>query len=270
MKGFATAWGTTPGKKHRGPVLTRNQDSHAVHGTESLLTLTVSDGVSEAPLSHLGSGLLAEWATELMHAFADTDLTDPRIWEAIANQLADRIRTVAGWSYKSLKEAVLETWVATIGSIAIGPEYTILAAFGNPRFYVNGELIAFDDANIEKHQPACVAYLVVESTLPDTELCFKLVVYRTEDLEHALVASDGLDDVIEAEGTRIACGRGARVQPISYFWENDEFFVDPGALTGYLDRMGRDMVSPGDILLGGKLSDDVTICVARRTPISEE
>lgn len=270
LKLFETAFGSATGGKHRTPVLTFNQDSCAVHCTEQLLTLVTSDGISEASHSHLGSGLLVRWVTKLLHTYTDEELIDPATWKAIANQIAEQIKIVAGWDYEGLQDAVLKVWAATLGIAVLGANYTILAAFGNPRIYVNDKLYVFNDANVQLNQPASVAYLVAESTLPDTELEFKIVVLSTDDVQSVVVATDGIDDAFEAEGKRIAGGEGARVEPASYFWTNDEFFVNPDALTAYLNSLARSLRTPGDMILGGKLRDDTTVAAARRTHTHEE
>jgi hypothetical protein len=263
LDSFETAAGTTAGNKHRGGILQSNQDAVLVHRTPELLTLTVSDGVSAAPRSHVASDQQVEWFTQLAHAHALTgEKFDEDVWHKFADEIANRIRTIASWSHLTLEEAVARTWAATIGSIVIGPEFTHLVAFGDVRFLLNGELIVIEAANTENNQPACVAYLVVPSTLPIECLKFTVITRRTEEIENAAIATDGLDYLIKSIGKRYP-GTTEKIPGLSHMWEEDKLY-EPQGPDNWLTYLARDYRKPGNPLTGGKLYDDLAFAATRR------
>ncbi len=268
LDSFETAAGTTAGGKHRSGILQSNQDAVLVHRSPSLLTLTVSDGVSAAPRSHVASDQQVEWFTQLAHTHALTgEKFDDDVWHKFANEIANRIRTIASWSHLSLEEAVAQTWAATLGSVVIGPEFTHFTAFGDARFLINGELVTIEAANTENNQPACVAYLVVPSTLPAECLKFTVITRRTEEIMHAAVATDGLDYLIKAAGKRYP-GTSEKIPGLSFMWESDKLY-EPQGPDNWLTYLARDYRKPGNPLTGGKLIDDLAFAATRRKQTSE-
>ena len=260
---FETTAGTTAGTKHRRGVLERNQDNVLVYGTNSLLSLVVSDGVSQSPDSYVASNRQSVWLTQLAHAhaLAGGKFTDD-IWNSFAQEMADRIRTNAGWSHLPLEEEIANAWTATIGGAFVGPELTHLVAFGDLTFVHNGEVITFEAANVAKNQPAAVSYLVVPSTLPASELCFKVVTVPTPDVKSLVVATDGLKYLQKAVGRKYP-GTDEVIPDLPYLWECDELFT-PHGMDNWLNYLARDWQKPGNVLSGGKLTDDLAVAVARR------
>ena len=268
LDSFETTAGTTAGLKHRKGALANNQDAILVHGSASLLTLTVSDGLSAAPHSFVASDQQVTWFTQLAHQFAlSGDGFDDVVWHKFADEIANRIRTVANWSHLPLKEAVAHTWAATLASIVIGPEFTHFVAFGDARFLINEELVVIEAANTDENQPSCPAYLVVPSTLDDDQLRFTVTTRRTEEIEHAAVATDGLDYLIKSIG-KLYPGTSERIPALTHLWESNELFA-PNGMDNWLNYLGRDYRKPGNVLSGGKLADDLAIGVARRKKTME-
>jgi hypothetical protein len=205
-----------------------------------------------------------DWFTQMTHLYSLTEGSfDEGVWQGIAEEMGNRIRLNASWSHLSITDAVARYWSATILGIVMGPKFTNLVAFGDGRFVVNGESIIIAAADESKNQPAYPGYLVAKSTLPGTALKFTVLTRPTDEIEHALVATDGLDYLVKAEG-KLVPGTSDRVPPISYFWEADELFVDPLACGNLLNYVARDIRKPGNVLSGGKVYDDVAIASVRR------
>lgn len=264
LDSFETASGTTAGNKHRRGQLEPNQDAVLVHGTDKLLTLSSADGCGSSRDAHVASTLQVDWFTQMTHLYSLTEGDfDEEVWQGIAEEMGNRIRLNASWSHLSVNDAVARYWSATILGIVMGPKLTHFVAFGDGRFVVNGELIVIKAANEDENQPAYPGYLVASSTLPETTLKFTVLTRPTEDIEHALVATDGLDYLIEAEGKLIP-GTTDRIPGLSYFWENDELFADPLACANWLNYAARDIRKTGNVLSGGKLYDDIAIASVRR------
>lgn len=259
---FETTAGTTAGTKHRRGVLENNQDHVVVHYTSRLRSLVISDGVGQSPGSYVASNRQAVWMTQLVHAHALAGgRFDDDIWTAFAEEMANRIRTNAGWSYLPLEKEIAHTWTATVGGIIMGPELTHLAAFGDPFFVLNGEVITCETANAALNQPAAVSYLVVPSTLPASELRFKVITVPTSTVENAVVATDGLKYLQRAIG-RTYPGTDEVIPDLSYLWTCDELFK-PNGMDNWLNYLARDWQKRGNVLSGGRLTDDLAVAVAR-------
>lgn len=261
---FQFAAGTTAGSKHRRGPLESNQDSFLVHSSEDLLTLSVSDGCGSTPNSDVASRLQCSWFTQLCHSYAASGITfDDSAWAKMADEIAERIRINAQWQHLPLAKAVQNTWTATILGMVVTPEFTHFVAFGDGCFIINGERIRINAANEANNQPAYPGYLVAPSTIPAELLKFSVFTRPTNEIMHAVVATDGLDYLIQSEGKTIP-GTDREIPPVSYLWDGD-LFAKPKAVTNWLNLVARDhrKTEPFPIT-GGRLADDLAFGVIRR------
>lgn len=272
LDSFEIATGTTAGSKHRRGLLTPNQSAALGYRSEGLITGVISDGGSEAPLSHVASPLHAEWFTGLTHEHALSGKPfDEDAWRHIANEIAARILQNARWSHLPEDEAIRRMWAATVGGFVLTPEFTHLAMFGDGRFYINGKPIVFDEAMQIKGQPAPAypCYLVSASIIPTELLQFRVLTFPTAEVQHAVAADDGLDYLLKSTGKKVP-GFDDHIPGPSYLWETDELFRRSDALDTWLNFIGRDwQKKSGNPLVGGRLQDDLAIAVVRRKKTSE-
>lgn len=266
---FEVAAGTTAGTKHRRGPLEPNQDAVLVHRSPTLVTLTVSDGLSACPNSDVAARLQVGWFTQLIHqhVVGNGEALDQDVWEYIAAAFAYRICTNAQWLPRPLDSSVADMWAATVASIVVTPDLTHFVSFGDARFLVNGELHVIEAANTSRNQPACPAYLVVPSTLDQDDLKFSVFTRPTAEIESAVVATDGLDHLIKAIG-RTYPGTTEKIPGLSHLWGCDELFKQ-GGMDNWLHYLGRDHRKRGNVLSGGRLWDDLAIATIRRRQSTE-
>ena len=272
MKGFELAAGTTTGAKHRRGALERNQDAVLTHTTENLLTAVVADGSSSSPRSYVASALQADWFTQLAHEHAATGKPfDESVWDAIAAEIAERIKWNASRSPLPLKAAIRTTWAATLTGVVLGPEFTYLACFGDGRFYLNGELIVVAAAGEINDQPAPAypCYLVTGTTLPEEALRFQVLTFPTAQVTSAVALTDGHDDYLNAVGKRVP-GVEDRIPPPSFIWETDKLYTNTGEGDRWLNFIARDWRMPGNVLAGGRVFDDYSFAAIRRKKTTED
>lgn len=256
---FDLAGGSVPGRDHR-MAGRNNQDAfHYVSGPDRVAAV-VCDGCGSGAKSEIGAeiGALA-LATELA---ADGDLR--RSLVNVLETLALLLCNLQGNS----RQLIGEYFLFTIVGAVIDAQTATFFSIGDGMVIVNGERIRLGP--FPDNAPPYLGYeLPLLSS--DFPLLKHLVIRRvlaTEQLTSFLLATDGIDDLIGAEGRTLA-GRGGVVEPVESFWTDGIYFRNPDAIRRRLTVIGREHVSAAQdgksvLRTPGVLRDDTTLIVGRR------
>lgn len=283
---FELASASVQGKEH---VRTgrNNQDAVYVHSTDQYVIAVVADGCGSSPHSEVGAQLGVRMAAKIIAAEFGKHGLGSYPW--INHALVSQLNLIKRWLGGDPLEAIRDYLLFTLVGVIITPEWTEFFAFGDGVVTVNGELFTIlppqsgDDAS--DNAPAYPAYQLFEPgvlQVPADELTFRLIKrLRTDDLDSFLIGTDGVSDLVNAEGQRLP-GKSEVVKSLSTLWNGDDYFCNPDNLRRYLTRVNQqsiklDRKNGGLVRETGLLPDDTTLVVGRRrteaakcNPISEE
>ncbi len=237
MLPFQTAAGSVQGRDHR-EAGRNNQDACVVVSHDDTLAIVVCDGCS-------GDGITYGRHNEFGAQFGARNIAEVAVQEDIQGlnrRLSFRLSLVhdmLGGSEEVLRDYLL----FTVLGVLITPITTYLFACGDGVFYVNGT--KFRLGPFPNNMPPYLAQghsIEVVHQLP------------TAELEHLLVATDGLDDFEKAE-TRELPEKHAPLGHVSQFWMQPRYFRNSDMVRRTLALASRN----------GFLSDDTTLVALRRT-----
>jgi hypothetical protein len=165
----------------------------------------------------------------------------------------------------------------TVVGAIVTEEVSVFFSLGDGVIYINGERIPIGPWS--NNEPPYLAYNLVGSTLGDASphlLNFQVQrIMATQELNHALIGSDGLT-YLEAAAEKTFPGKPTiKVGPISQLWEEDRFFKNPFAVQQFLNmantaRTKIDWIGQKVEKENGHLSDDTTLAVIRRNTIEQQ
>ncbi len=247
---FALAGGTVAGRDHR--VAGRNnQDAFCIAQNEQRVAAIVCDGCGSEGKSEVGAEIGARIIVQ--HIVASDDLK---------SGLGAAAEALAGF------RAALEKWwndffLFTMVGARLTPQEATFFSIGDGLIVVNGERIPLGP--FPNNAPPYLGYDLARAWEKH------LVIHRllkTDQLTSFLLATDGIDDLIAAEGKTLA-GRTDTVEPIDAFWTDGRFFKNPDAIRRRLALISREhtaVASDGASIkrTPGFLRDDTTLIVGKR------
>lgn len=260
MDGWQIAAGSMIGCSHR-LIGRNNQDAWHVLRSERSLVAVVADGCSGGENSEVGAHLFVQLTARIVE---DTILSRQAIdWRHVELSLLARIDgliRVLGMSYA---DALERYFLCTLVGMAMTPEEATCFACGDGMIVVNDE--EFRLGPFPGNQPPYLAYqLLGDQSSMDPAMTRLTPVWQgpTEDIDHWLIGTDGLDDLCTQRDT-MRPGLGVPVGPLHQFWQQDRYFRgNPELVNRELKLIGRDWpyANPEPGLLG----DDTTLIVGRR------
>jgi len=271
---WETATGTIIGKDHiHGQK--NNQDAGRVVVGDKALVVLVSDGCSAGKHSEVGANLGASILAESLNrnlSLAKTDTFSILALEALLERSRQdtlaAIRILANAMGGSFSQTIEDYFLFTALGVIITNQETLLFAVGDGVFFLNGEMIEL--LPFAGNKPPYLAYALVDTTLGGPDL-FRLRTIRslpTKQLENLVVGTDGVKDLIKAEGLKLP-GQTEMVKSVENLWQDNRFFNNPDQLRRYLTQVNREM-KVFDPRLGvvkvepRHLPDDTTLVVVRR------
>lgn len=253
MHSFALAAGSVRGFEHSRLGL-NNQDACAFATCEERILALVCDGCGSGRHSEVGAKV---GARILLAALRRRSADRPResFEKTLEHARRDVLRRLA-WLARRLGgprvATVRDYLLFTVVGVVIDAWETRVFALGDGLAAVNGELTRLRCAD---NTPPYLGYGLIPGALSDPALGgrgFSMIARcATVDLDHLLIATDGLDDL---PGEQLAT-----------FWSDDLMFKNPHAVQRRLARLGSVRRRSARAGRGGpRLSDDATVVVIRR------
>jgi hypothetical protein len=293
--GFQISAGTVPGRLHLGTgnLLNgkNNQDSYEVVLSDDCIVALVLDGCGSGRHSEIGSKiggrLLSQAIVELARSGALSTVASPDsaldIMERLRRRTLLQLRQIASSLsigvcphdvYENcacdFKSFIREFFLFTIVGLIVTEGNTIVFSIGDGLYALNGEL--HEVGPYEHNAPPYLAYSFFENSYgDDASLRFKVhELIETKDLETAMIATDGLCDLLKREKHLIP-GKSRSVGHISQVFSDDRFYVDANseALTPWLRQLNSEVVKFNTQKMSierhpGLLPDDTTVIALRR------
>jgi Protein phosphatase 2C len=289
MKKLTLAGGSVPGSDHRAALnLKNNQDAFLVSDSGEFSLGIVADGNGDNPNSEVGAKLgvqllkcmLIPQLTRAQASLAKAEHRDVALQilqstlrRAEMDVLA-HVRTLAlamTLQGESLSTTLRRYFSFTLGGFIITPKWSAVFFCGDGVYALNDKVTVLGPfaGNI----PPYPIYQLFDTedfstNCPDVQLKV-LEVLPTEDLQSALVGTDGVCHLIDAVDKKLP-GRTDSVGNLSQFWTDSSFVSNPDALRRRLALITRDVVrvSRDDktqlINEPGLLKDDTTMVVVQR------
>jgi len=271
-KSFAITGGSIPGTDHTlpgSPGWKNNQDAFHLVSTDTMTLGIISDGCGEGTSSEVGSKLcvriLGSLVTKLLPKYIQTlsgsfeKDKEPYFFTRIREDLISELRVLANQMGDSLTDTVINYFSFTIVGILITDEWVFTFSIGDGFIQVNN--IKKSLGPFPNNEPPYIGSALIGDVFP-----FCVDRYRTVDIEQVLIASDGIDHLIEAVGTKNPNGRWELENPDSFL--TDPLFLKKGdAIRGRLAIYNTEhaVCENGSMFIKkGKLKDDITIVIVKR------
>lgn len=262
---FALAGASVTGRDHRNVNLHRNgQDGFTIVRSERSTVAVVADGCGSSRHSEVGAKLGARLAAEIIrHQTAEHGEI---IWSAVLRELLAGIGALTAQMGGSFSRTVQDYFLFTLAGTVLTGETAIFFALGDGIVIVNGQ--HFPLGPFPGNQPPYAAYGLVKDRvdIPAELLDFREICrLPLSDLEHFLIGTDGVNDLIAAENLKTP-GLPETVGSISQFWEDGKYF-EPGKselMERRLRIISRDW--PKHDPEPGLLPDDTTLIAGRWSP----
>ncbi len=269
---FEIKGGSIPGVDHTlpgAPGWKNNQDAFFVLQNEKITLGIVADGCSEGEHTEVGSKLavrlLGSLIMRLYPRYEDSlslsleQNTEPYFFTRIREDLLSTLRLLTNQMGDSMTEIVKSYFSFTVVGILVTPKRTYFFSIGDGLISVNG-----NHKNLgpfPKNEPPYLGFSLLGENIP-----FVVEQHDTEKIECALIASDGIDYLMKAEGTKNPNGVWT-IENISLFWEDDSFLKNSDAIRRKLALYNTEHVTNeggSPWIKKGQLKDDTTLIVVRK------
>ncbi len=280
---FQCAGGTVIGREHR--LAGKNgHDAFCIAVTPTAVIAVVTDGCGSGSHSEvgakLGAQLLLRSAQGFLHVLDDQKLShDPSLlgeafWLCVQKDVASRLYLLADSLPGNQVAAINDYFLFSTMAALITPQHSYVVSFGDGVYAVNGVVSVVGP--YPGNAPPYLMYSMLRSSLMQqdpSQLKFQIRQYLpTYELESLLLGSDGVVDLINEQDATLP-GKEELVGPLSQFWSSDRYFKNPDIVRRRLTLINRDASQSGTegrIHTVGRLPDDTTLAVVRRTCLREE
>jgi len=262
LTNFELAAGSVMGREHAFAGR-NNQDAFYLTATNDNTVAVVADGCGSGRFSECGAGLGVRLVTETLLKYAREISENQPLTIELAERMLERtrsdvlieLRSLAGNMGKSFSNTIENFFLFTLVGAWLSPNLSVFFALGDGVMEINGEQIILGP--FPNNAPPYLAYGLAEVSKP---LYFRAIKsLPTSELQHFIVATDGLNDYLQAAEKQIP-GREEKVGSISRFYEDDKFFKNSDMVRRRLAIMNRSLVGGA----GGLLPDDTTLIVGRQ------
>lgn len=270
---FTIAGGSITGADHvrvGQPLTTNNQDAyHWKHGRNCSFAV-VCDGCSSGAQNEVGANLGSRILCNLVVQLADEILEHnpnfifrKEFWEKVERFFLNDILMVSRMMGNSVSSTVNEFFLFTVVGVLITPISTYVVYVGDGMYALNGEIFILHPE--ENNSPTYIGYQLSGTTLSLTNPdALKIKVHNafdTGDITSLLIGTDGVLDFIACENKTLP-GKTEVVGPLSQFWSENKFFVNPDCVRRRLALVALETLSSGR-MVPGLLKDDTTLIVMR-------
>ncbi len=256
-----------------------NQDGISVIHSHNATVAVVADGCSSGTHNEIGATLgarltcietlraLNRYAPHNQHLLFDY----PNHWEwreGIPGRICAKLSAlIDSMEVENRASFIQDHLLFTIVGALITPEHTAFFSLGDGVMVVNGENIPLIIPEV--NTPPYLAYRLVKTTMPSQSLILNVnKVIATKDLEHFLLATDGLEHLRRHESS-VLPGTDSLAGPTSQFWTEDTFISNRDALRRRLAKITTDVVRMDSTSASitkhpGLLPDDTTVILGRK------
>jgi hypothetical protein len=282
---FMVAGGSVAGRDHRKGVPKNRQDDFCILRTPQAIVIVVSDGCGSGGLastdnhtvtakgsSEVGASIAVRLlATGLERALTINGRLTAEVLVRVQRDVEAQIRVLAINMGQSLSEVVDRYFLFTLLGAVITENSAYFFGLGDGVLIVNGKQVTHPAITASAdNEPIYLGYALTGSKLTDNDPSkLNLQIIKeipAVELEHFLLGSDGVEELMKREGRRIT-GLDQAVGLIESFWTQDKYIRNPAAIERNLNLAARDVYRPvhgaSPVLEGGLLFDDTTIVVGR-------
>lgn len=269
------ASGTVLGKDHRREGR-NNHDGCFFWVDDNALVAVVTDGCGSSKHSEIGAKLGARLIVKAAASTIDRYGTDNTYLERVRQDVLAQLRVIALQMGNSLSEVVNDYLLFTVVGVVMSRRMATFFSIGDGHIIVNNSAIELGP--FSNNMPPYMSYGLVPTSLQETapeQLQFKTnLVMPSIELDSFLIGTDGIGHLICSE-EKLIPGKDEPVGPISQFWEDDRYFINPDNIRRRLTLINREVVQPDwDARMlcrqSGHLPDDTTMIVGRRRREIEE
>ena len=255
-----------------------NQDAYCSICDSNFIVAIVTDGCSEGLYNEIGAKIGAnfitkEIATRLRAFSGEESLSISIALEYTRLNVLAQLRLLLNAFPGSFKSNVDNYMLFSVMGLIMTKNFLVVFSIGDGYYAINDVL--FRIGPFPNNMPPYMSYDLVEKQMvKDNPDIVKFTIHETLDIKRVqsvMISTDGLEYIRKNEDTLVP-GTKQLVGPISQFWQNDDFYKNPFALSRRLMRMNYDAqtVVDGRIReVSGLLKDDTTLMVLRRKPIVE-
>lgn len=275
---FEIGAGSVIGRDHLRVLGEKNNQDSFAYVCNDLLFAVVTDGCGSEKNSEVGAKIGARVMVELLgqvwasftqdgkSVTIDNFLGINYLLSGVARIFLDKLRLFS--EGLNFAETIREEFLFTVMGLVITPTWTAVFSAGDGVYAVNGEVTVLDSG--PNNQPDYPAYaLFSPPVVRPSRYPFKIrTILATDQVSSILIGTDGLNDLIAAEEKTLP-GKQEFVGPLSQFWEESQYFVNPDQVRRRLALINREFVK-GDwenqrlLKEPGLLHDDTTLIVVRR------
>jgi serine/threonine protein phosphatase PrpC len=249
------------GRDHR--VTFRNyQDAlHILQATDCTVAV-VADGCGSALHSETGAQLGVRLLAEIVCNQTRRGNVRAIKWRRVLQHLLSSLDTLARQMGGNYREVVEEFFLFTCIGVVLGKSDAVFFGLGDGLLVINGEATSLGP--YPGNMPPYAGYGLLEGSINiDPAL---LDIWTCEvplaELDHFLIGTDGLDDLMEAAEKSVP-GMDQPVGGIEQFWTEDRYFGgNPELVSRRLRLLARDW--PKHNPEPGVLPDDTSLIVGRR------
>jgi hypothetical protein len=273
MKDFELAYGTTTGNDHRWSGR-NNQDAFCFCENDKNITAIVCDGCSEGKHNEVGAKIGAALLAHHINRILTGVQPEFFLWgiENSRRNTIDLLRDLTNVMCRSNDhlQFITDHFLFTAVGIHMNEEATMAFSIGDGVYYINDQ--KFQLGPFPSNEPPYLAYGgLVNSSLSDSpNACIfqPSKIYQTKDINHILLGTDGVLNLIDAQNKNIP-GKSEAVGDINQFWTDDKYFQNSDMLRRKLALVNKETIKPiwDQQLLSkekGLLPDDTTLVVIRR------
>lgn len=260
-RNFEIAAGSMIGRDHR-EVPKNSHDCFVVVRNDLCTIGVVADGCGSGAHSEVGAKLGARLLAEAILREVNLCPSLGIDWQNVREDMLADLEILAHKLGDSLRKVVSEFFLFTLVGVCLTDERAIFFAIGDGVVVVNGDthLLLAGEGN----KPAYLSYglLSGQVDVEEDETYFKVIAdLRIEDLEHFLLGTDGVVDLMRASEEYMP-GTSKPVGGIEQFWEQDRYYNNPELVNRQLKLAARDW--PRRDPSPGLLPDDTTLIAGRR------
>lgn len=273
---FDIAGGSVMGTRHTK--LGRNNQDHLLWiRNDKYIIALVSDGCSSGQYSEVGSKILSSLFAHTLAGYLrrNTTLSDENLlrhdwlWYNVRQDVLARIRIIAQEMDENLIETIRMYFLSTLLGVVITPHITCVFSCGDGVYFINGEHHVIGP--FAGNKPPYLVYGITGSEVTNNDPSLLNIqrhgLYSTDDLQHLLIGTDGVSDLIDI-ATKHYPGQEKIIGDISQFWTNDLYFWNPEWIRNVLTMINTEKRKPiweekNIIKHQGLLPDDTTLITIR-------
>lgn len=245
-----------------------NQDAFVIRKTPSLTAAIVCDGCGSGAHSEVGAKIAAEALTNLLTAELFNDVSFDgfdELLESTRNDLEDYLKDVFFREYDERAFEIVNSYgLFTMLGFFQNKNLSAFFGLGDGYFIINDMMIKVGP--FPNNAPPYLGY-----NLLNRKENFNIVekLYNNE-LNSFLIATDGLEELVEAEEIPHPTIKDRNVGNISQFWKEDKYFTNPFTLGRQLNLLAGGVPRIIDVngekffaTRNGIFRDDTTMVVGR-------